>query len=52
MYKGEALSRASIKILRPCPKNSIDPFNIEKYFGKKIKKKIKKNDLITSKCFQ
>jgi len=52
MYKGEVLDITSIKILRPCPKNSIDPFNIEKYFGKTIKKKIKKNDLITSKCFQ
>ena len=50
LRKGEKLRYEDIKFLRPCPKNSISPFDIEKYIGKKIKKNLNKNDLITKKC--
>lgn len=50
LRKGEKLRYEDIKFLRPCPKNSISPFEIEKYIGKKIKKNLNKNDLITKKC--
>ena len=49
--KGSKLNYNDLNILRPCPKNSISPFEIEKYIGKKFKKKVIKNDLLTKKCF-
>lgn len=48
--KGEILKKKMINCLRPCPKNSIDIFNIKKYVGKKFNKPLKKNSLITNKC--
>lgn len=50
LKKGQKLNYKDIKFLRPCPKSSISPFDIEKYIGKKIKKNLNKNDLITKKC--
>tara|TARA_B100000242_G_C43049972_1_gene490501 strand:+ start:1532 stop:2599 length:1068 start_codon:yes stop_codon:yes gene_type:complete len=48
---GSILHYSDLSILRPCPKKSISPFEIEKYIGKKFKRKILKNDLLTKKCF-
>jgi len=50
LNKNEKLKLSDLKFLRPCPKNSISPFYIEKYIGKKIKKNLKINSLITKKC--
>ena len=49
--KGSVLSHKDLSILRPCPSKSISLFEIDKYIGKKLKKKIFKNDLLTKKCF-
>ena len=48
--KGEKLKRIHIEILRPCPKNSISPFYIDKYLGKRINKDLKPNSILTKKC--
>ena len=49
-FKGEKLLKSDLTILRPCPKNSISPFKIEKYFGKKFRYTVPKNRLLTKKC--
>ena len=48
--KNEVLKLDKIKFLRPCPRNSIDIFDIKKFVGKKFKINMKKNSLITKKC--
>ena len=50
LKKNDRLLKTHLKILRPCPKDSISPFEIEKYIGKKLKRNIKKNNLITKSC--
>jgi len=50
LKKNEKLLLKDIKFLRPCPKGSISPFEIKKYIGKKLKKNIKKNNLIRKSC--
>ena len=50
LKRGEKLKRSHIEILRPCPKNSISPFYIDKYLGKKLKKNLKPNSILTEKC--
>jgi len=50
--KGQILKDEMIDYLRPCPNNSIDIFEIQKYLGKKFLKPFKKNTLITSKCLR
>ncbi len=50
LKKNEKLLLKDIKFLRPCPKGSISPFEIQKYIGKKLKKNIKKNNLIRKSC--
>jgi|TARA_B110001452_G_scaffold263189_1_gene264284 sialic acid synthase SpsE len=46
ILKGQKISKSDIISLRPCPKNSIEPFEQKKILGKKIKKNITKGDLI------
>ena len=46
LSKGEILKDSDIISLRPCPKNSISPFEKKKILNKKLKKKIKKGDTI------
>ena len=50
LKKGDRLKKTHIKFLRPCPKNSISPFFINKYLGKKAKKNLRPNTLLTKKC--
>ena len=50
LYKNKKLKLSDLKFLRPCPKNSISPFYIDKYIGKKLKKNLKINSVITKKC--
>jgi len=50
LKKGERLKKNHIKFLRPCPKNSISPFFINRYLGKKAKKDLKPNSILTKKC--
>ena len=48
--KGKKLKMNDLNFLRPCPKNSISPFEIKKYIGKKVRKNLTKNSLLTKKC--
>ena len=50
--KDDVLNIEDCTFLRPCPKHSISIFNINKYLGKKFKKNMKKNSLITSLCLK
>jgi N-acetylneuraminate synthase len=50
LKKGSKLKITDLKFLRPCPDNSISPFIIDKFIGKKLKKNLKKNSLLTKKC--
>ena len=40
------LKREDLNVLRPCPKNSIDPRNIKKVIGKKVNKDISKDEIL------
>ena len=44
--KNYVLKREDLNILRPCPKNSIDPRNIKKVIGKKVNKDITKDEIL------
>ena len=48
--KGKMLKKDMIICLRPKLKNSISPFEIDKFLGKKLKKNINKYEVITKKC--
>ena len=48
--KGEKLNKKHIDFLRPCPKNSISPFFIEKYLGKRAKRDLKPYSVLTKEC--
>ena len=48
--KKQKLKREMINILRPCPPNSINPFEIKKYLGKKFRLNLKKGAILTKKC--
>jgi N-acetylneuraminate synthase len=50
IIKNTKLKFQDLKFLRPCPKDSLSPFEINKYLGKKVKKNIRKNNLITKSC--
>jgi sialic acid synthase SpsE len=47
---GTKLKKNMINFLRPCPKDSISIFELDKFLEKEIKKNIKKDSLITKKC--
>ena len=48
--KGEILKKDMTICLRPKLKNSISPFEINKFIGKQLKKNISKYDVINKKC--
>ena len=48
----EKFGEKHVEILRPCPKNSLDIFEIQKFYGKKFSKKMKKGNLVTKKCLK
>ena len=50
LKKGKKLKKDHLKFLRPCPKKSISPFFIEKYIGKKAKKNLKIDTILSKKC--
>ena len=50
--KNQKLRKDAIDILRPCPSNSISPFKIDKYLGKKFKQNLKAGSLLTKKCLK
>ncbi len=52
LKRKDILKKNNILYLRPCPKNALSPFEIRKYFGKKILKNIKSGTALTKKCFQ
>ena len=49
LKKGTKLKKNYLSILRPCPRNSISPMEIESFIGKKIKIDLKKNTLLQKK---
>ncbi len=52
LRKGDKLNIKDCDFLRPCPKNSISPFDINKYIGKKLKRNLPKNSLLTLSCLK
>lgn len=52
MLKNEKLRLQDCDILRPCPKNSISPFEIQKYIGKRLSRNLHKNSLLTFSCLK
>ena len=44
--KGHILKRSDLDVLRPSPKNAIDPRYIKKIIGKKIKKDLSKHEIL------
>lgn len=48
--KNQKLRKEMISILRPCPPNSINPFDVNKYLGKKFKYNLKEGSVLTKKC--
>lgn len=44
--KNYVLKREDLNVLRPCPKNAIDPRNIKKVIGKKVNKDITKDEIL------
>lgn len=49
LNKGHIIKKNDLKFLRPCPKDGINPYDYKKVIGKKTKKKILKNNIITFK---
>ena len=49
LKKGHILKKEDIICLRPFVKNSISPFEINNFFGKKIKKNLSKNSILNKK---
>jgi N-acetylneuraminate synthase len=49
--KGEKLKKIFLEFLRPCPKDAIPCYDVNKILNKKFLKKIKKNDYIKKKKF-
>ena len=52
MLKNEKLRLKDCDIIRSCPKNSISPFEIKKYIGKKLTRNLRKNSLLTYSCLK
>ena len=46
LKKNDIIRRSDLIILRPCPKNAIDPKNIEKIVGKKLVNNIPEHEII------
>lgn len=46
MMKGEEISRNDLTILRPCPKDGLNPYEISNILGMKLNKNIKAGSLI------
>ncbi|WP_440934932.1 N-acetylneuraminate synthase family protein [Candidatus Pelagibacter sp.] len=44
--KGQKLKKNHLKMLRPCPKYSINPMNVENFIGRKFKNNLKKNNFL------
>ena len=44
--KGEKINLSNISFLRPCPKDAIPPYMLDRYKKKKIIKNIKKNEYL------
>ena len=49
LNKGHKIKKEDLKFLRPCPKDGINPYDYKKILGRKTKKHIKKNTIITFK---
>lgn len=46
LIKGTILKKSDLVYLRPCPKNSLNPYQYKKLIGKKLKKNVKQYDNI------
>jgi N-acetylneuraminate synthase len=49
LFKNTIVRLDDLKFLRPCPKNGIPPYDYKKIIGKKLKRNVQKNLLITFK---
>ena len=47
--KGTKINKKNLSFLRPCPKDALPPFKAKYLLGKKLKKNIKKDDVIRLK---
>ena len=50
LKKGDLIRKEMIIPLRPCPKNSLKPYEYYKIEGKRLKRNIRKGNLINIKC--
>ncbi len=50
--KNDKLKLEDCSTLRPCPKNSVSPFELKKFIGKKFIKNMKKNSIVTPSCLK
>ena len=50
--KGEKINLNNISFLRPCPKDAIPPYMLDRYKNKKIIKNIKKNEYLKKTHFK
>ena len=46
LKKDHIIKREDLVVLRPCPKESVDPRNIKMLIGKKINKDLPKHEII------
>ena len=49
LIKGTVITEKNVTFLRPCPKNSLHPYQLKNLLGKKIKKNIQEGDIIKLK---
>ena len=49
LKKNHIIKKRDLIYLRPCPKNSLEPYQYQKLIGKKTKREIKKNSIIRLK---
>jgi len=49
LKKNHVITKKDLVFLRPCPKNSLEPYKYKKVLGKKTRRKIEKNSIIKLK---
>ncbi len=49
ILRGTKINKKNLSFLRPCPKDALPPFKVKYLLGKKLKKNIKKGDVIRLK---
>jgi N-acetylneuraminate synthase len=52
LLKGDVITKNSVEVLRPCPKNALAPYNIGKVLNKTLTEDIEAGDCITWKSIE